>query len=305
MSAAWRLVCDAGGTNVRFARAFGNELHACRSYLVSRFDTYWSALDAYLAETGGADSCAEAVVGAAGPVEQGAVKLTNAPWVIDANEVQVRIGQRCRLINDLEAAAFCIPGLKDGEYIPLGSVSPDLSIAKRVLAANLGTGFGAAALLASPRWISCPSEAGHMSLSMLGECADGLAVSFPTVESLLSGNGLAALHRSLNPSSDAAAETLFADASSDAGCARTLDIFSRILGNVLGNLTLAVAAWDGVFLFGSVAASFSSAADARLLRDAFENKDKMRTRMKQVPLVMVTKQDAALAGLAAVSFNDA
>jgi glucokinase len=89
-------------------------------------------------------------------------------------------------------------------------------------------------------------------------------------------------------------------ANADLGCAKVLHYFTRVLGDVLGNLALAVAAWDGVFLYGGVARAFGGVASVDLLRQAFENKGVMSERMRRIPIALVVKEDAALVGLAAV-----
>ena len=67
---------------------------------------------------------------------------------------------------------------------------------------------------------------------------------------------------------------------------------------MLGNQVLAVAAWDGVFLCGSVARSLVNTADLAILRQAFEGTGRMSGWMKRVPIAFLTEEYPALAGLA-------
>ncbi len=161
----WRLIADVGGTNIRFARVFDEDNVLERgSYPVSRFSSFLDAMRTYADETGGLAGCSGAAIGAAGPVAHGSAKLTNVSWTIQETEVSAEIGAPCTLINDVEAAAFCIPTLSSSEFIVLGQNAPNLETAHRLLAANIGTGFGAATLVRTPGgWFSLPSEAGHMS----------------------------------------------------------------------------------------------------------------------------------------------
>lgn len=300
----WRLVADVGGTNVRFARAIDEEnVVDPVSYLVSRFDGFLAALRAYADEIeGGLSNCAGAAIGAAGPVHAGSAKLTNIPWAIHESEVAAEIGAPCTLVNDVEAAAYCVPGLAPHEFVRLGGAEPELAMAHRLLAANIGTGFGAATLIkAKGEWVSAPSEAGHMSLRLPEAHAPRLRAKFRSVEDVLSGRGVVNLHAALAdaPSALNGAE-IFARAASAPECAATLDLFTQIAGDVLSNLALAVAAWDGVFLFGSVAKGFAAVADHARLREAFENKGPMSDLMRRIPIALVDKEDAALFGLAAL-----
>ena len=187
----WRLVADVGGTNVRFARVFDedNVVERC-SYLVSRFDSFLGALRAYADETGGLAGCSGAAIGAAGPVALGSARLTNISWTIHETEVSAEVGVPCMLINDVEAAAHCLPTLSIGELIVLGDLAPNLETAHRLLVVDIGTGFGAATLVRNTNeWFSSPSEAGHMSLRLPKGYEVRLRSRFKSVEHALSGRG--------------------------------------------------------------------------------------------------------------------
>ena len=300
----WRLISDVGGTNVRFARVIDedNVVDRC-SYLVSGFGGFLDALRAYTGEIGsGLSDCSGAAIGAAGPIHAGSASLTNISWTISESEVADEIGAPCTLVNDVEAAAYAIPGLAAHEIWPLGGAAPKLDTAHRLLAANIGTGFGAATLVRTPAgWFSAASEAGHMSLPLSDANAARLRPRFRSVEDVLSGRGVVNLHAALTGTPDELdAADIFGRASSDPLCRATLDFFTEIAGDVLGNLALGVAAWDGVFLFGSVAKGFAGIADHTRFRKAFENKGPMSEWMKRVPVALVEKEDASLFGLAAL-----
>lgn len=300
----WRLIADVGGTNVRFARVIDEENVVDRcSYLVSRFESFLDALRAYAEETDcGLSGCSGAAIGAAGPVAMGSAHLTNIAWVIQEAEVAGEIGAPCMLVNDVEAAAYCIPGLASSEFLVIGDVAPKLETAHRLLAANIGTGFGAATLVRTPSgWFSSPSEAGHMSLPLPEGDEASLRPRFKSVEHVLSGRGLSNLHSAL--AKDEAvleAADICSHAASDPKCLATLNFFTHIAGDVLGNLALAVTAWDGVFLFGSVAKGFARVASHARFREAFEDKGAMSEWMKRIPVALVEKEDAAMFGLAAL-----
>lgn len=298
---AWRLIADVGGTNVRFGRVFDEDNVVERySYLVARFDSFLDALRAYADDTGGLGACSGAAIGAAGPVASGAVKLTNISWLIQETEIADEIGAPCTVVNDVEAAAYCIPLLSGKEFMVLGREAPKLDTAHRLLATNIGTGFGAASLVRTAvGWLSSPSEAGHMSLPLPEEHEATLRPAFKTVEHILSGSGLANLNAKLGDHATGyTAAEICTRSGADPRCAATLKLFTQIAGDVFGNLALAFAAWDGVFLFGSVAKGFAHVADHGALRKAFENKGPMSELMRRVPLALVEKEDAALYGLA-------
>ncbi len=300
---AWRLVSDVGGTNARFARATeAGSLLSWRSYPVGRFASFLCAVETYLEDTGGLMGCTSAAIGAAGPVACGAVKLTNAAWYISESEVSEALGVPSVLVNDVEAVGFSVPAMAVSDFAMVGGLQPNLTASNRFILANIGTGFGAATLVkAGGEWISCPSEAGHMSLNLAAGFNQTLRLKFTFVEQVLSGRGLCNLYAAITdsvPPHDAA--EIVDRSNSDAHSAFALQIFIEILGDVLGNLALTVAAWDGVFLCGSVARGLANVAGLSQLRHAFEDKGRMREWMRQIPIAIIVREDAALAGLSVV-----
>jgi glucokinase len=296
----WRLISDAGGTNVRFARASAGGINAIQAYHVSRFPSFATAMRAYLDQTGGAQGCTGAAIAAAGPVARGRVSFTNSDWEISESGVAGELGVPCRLINDVEAVAFSVAGISDADFTTVGTLTPDLAATHRILVANIGTGFGAATLIkADSTWVSCPSEAGHMSLAFQDWPDIAMQRQFPSVEHVLSGRGICDLYAALSKSDAAAsAAGIFAHAEADPHRAATLELFTKVAGSVLGNLVLATAAWDGVFLCGSVARSLAMTEDPALFRQAFEGTGRMSAKLRCVPVALLNGENPALAGLA-------
>jgi glucokinase len=248
-----------------------------------------------------------AAIGAAGPVSSGKVSLTNLAWEISESGVASVLGAPCKIINDVEAVAFSVPGISAAGYTAIGTLAPNLAALQRVSVANIGTGFGAATLLRTDGlWVSCPSEAGHVSLSFPDWGDTGLQRQFPSVEHVLSGRGIANLHAALSKRpTELTAADIFSRAGSDPDCAATLTLFTRIAGNVLGNLVLSSAAWDGVFLCGSVARSLATSADLSVFREAFEGTGPRNAWLKRVPVALLTDENPALAGLAVLPLPSA
>lgn len=140
-----------------------------------------------------------------------------------------------------------------------------------------------------------------MSLNFMDWGGNNLKQQFTSVEDVLSGRGLCNLHAAIaNTEPCDSPASIVARAGDDAHCAAALRLFTQIAGNVLGDLVLAVAAWDGVFLFGSVAKGLAQAGDLSLLRQAFEGTGRMSSWKKQIPLSLITTGDAAMVGLAAL-----
>jgi glucokinase len=302
-----RLVADSGGTNVRFAiaDAAGN-IERLQTYLATDFPQFIDALRAYLKTLGEPPHLDAGVIAAAGPIDDGRVKLTNNDWTINRDEASAALsGAPVMLVNDLEAVAAALPHLAADDLDPVGVPAFKQPKTLTMLAVNIGTGFGAAsALRRGGKWWTHPSEAGHMTL---GTLTTGETDPWPedaVIESLLSGQGVVDLYRRLavtarkttEPIKDAS--DVFARASSDAIAARAVDIFTTMFGRVVGDLVLATAAWGGVYLCGSVALGWSEIADPKKFRDEFTRKGAMQTRIQRVPTAAIRRENVSLFGLA-------
>lgn len=307
---SWRLLADIGGTNARFARSGPDgEISAHRNYSVSDFADFDSALRSYLIETESETPCGSAAICAAGPVLDGQVQLTNVPWrICEAATSQLLGNVPVRLINDLEAVALALPYLNRTDVRPIGDIREFPSGPPRMLALNVGTGFGAAAIFRmGDRWVTCPSEAGHMSLGAQNEAelallAKGDSSKF-MVEDALSGQGLVTLYRKQcyrqgTEIVAATAQEVFARAASNAAAEKLLRQFTIWLGRVAGDLALASAAWGGVFLTGGVIQGWCSVASSRLFRANFEAGGKMQERLRRTYTGVITRDDVSLLGLA-------
>ena len=294
---ARRLVADTGGTNVRFAVADekGN-LDRVKIFQTADFPTFLDAFDAYRADAGGLKEIAAGAIAAAGPVDGDAVKLTNNEWIVDRTKLSALMGGvPVALVNDLEAVAAALPHLTADDLTTLGTVAPVRPERRTMIAVNVGTGFGAAsAIWRDGRWYTCPSESGHMTLGPV----EGLPAD-TSVEDVLSGAGLARLYQRLAGGPDSRmASDVFALAASDAAAARTLEVFTDVLGRVAGDLTLATCAWGGAYLCGSVATAWAGVTDIGRFRAEFTHKGPMRSRMQNVPTTVIRRDIAALYGLA-------
>ena len=305
----WRLAADVGGSTASFARArTDGSLDAVARYPVRRYPSFMVALETYLAHSGGIAGCSGVAIAAAGPLIDGAIRLTNGTWRVDTRTLTERFGKiPVRLMNDLTAVASALPRLAADAVVAVGETGAVVASDASKLAINAGTGFGAA-VLATP--VSGPlalaSEAGHMSLPsprtlQLGALRDG-DPPFQCIEDVLSGPGLARLYgwisgeREGTVSGPAPAE-IFARLDRDDAARETLRAFTILLGQVVGDLVLAHGAWGGAYLCGGIARAWLAVADAGLFREHMTAKGKMSTIMATVPTFCIIDDDAALLGL--------
>jgi glucokinase len=301
-----RLVADVGGSNVRFAIADADgRLAQATSYLIADFASFADALQSYLTATGHPKFGAGAIA-AAGPIDGGRVDITNNNWSIDRAEVSVALGGvPVAIVNDLEAMAAALPYLGPDDYAAIGAPAPRQGDHRTMLAFNVGTGLGAAsALFRAGRWWTAPSEAGHMTLGPLIRDGIEIAAEGASIESVLSGAGVVALHRrilqdqGISQHSLRDASEVFARIGRDAAAARTVALLTVVLGRIAGDLVLATASWGGVYFCGSVATAWAALADPAQFRDEFVRKGPMQPRMLHVPSAVIRREHAALFGLA-------
>jgi len=143
-------------------------------------------------------------ISAAGPVKDGAIQLTNAPWAIHASEISEHFGFSVHLINDFTAISYAVVLLDAAnrkEITPIlhtdGSEPlPGTGVAL-VVGAGTGLGVGFVDKHVDGSCIVYPSEGGHSSLP----CWDDLSLAFfrwlkakigfdPGIELAVSGQGI-------------------------------------------------------------------------------------------------------------------
>jgi glucokinase len=287
------LVADVGGTNTRFALADANGIIAGSTarYVNCEVDSFVDAAQSYLSTVIGVKptSLCAAI---AGPVSGGSGKLTNGDWVFESGVLSRVLGmKRAHLLNDLAALGYALDVLPDDLVTQVGGGKPQGS---QALVAGIATGFNISLCHAGH---VMEAELGHASLPnsvmdvlqrVIGEKADG----FRTVEALFSGGGISALHTSLGfDATDPAAITLQAG--------ETVALFAEALGVFCREMTYQYMPLAGLYFNGSVARAILGSAIAGEIVSAESGKDKaFLGRFGQVPLYLITEDNAALYGCA-------
>jgi glucokinase len=264
-----------------------------------------------------------ACFGVPGPIVGGVSHATNVHWTMEEGALAraLRVSG-ARLINDLEATAYGMLQLKDGEVATLQQGHPLPSRAQiAVIAAGTGLGEAGLAPLPGGRWRSVASEGGHSDFAPRGaqqlELLEYLSGKFDHVsfERVLSGPGLVNIYeflkaRSPDPeppqladefarAADAAAViSENAIAGRDGRCAEALRIFAEIYGAEASNLALKFLALGGVYLGGGIAPKILPALTAGGFMRAFLAKGRLDKVLADIPVRVSLNPGAALVGAA-------
>jgi glucokinase len=307
------LVCDTGGTNVRFALV--SEPGAALSEIVHlRTDDYpglAEAIEAAAPKLGSRPR--SAIACGAGPVVGRTLKLTNAPWVMDGPEAARRTGlAQGLLLNDFEAQALSLPAVPEAWVKRIGPLAFGPEGPQVIL--GPGTGLGVAALVeADGRFTAVSSEACHIDFGPLWpeefalwphlERAHGRVTS----ESVISGVGMARVHRArmmaqghADPHLDPPAVTAAAQAEPDGEAATSLRLYWRIVARFAGDMAVTFVATGGLTLAGGVLPRVLDFLDEAAFRQAFEAKAPVDGLAKRIPTRLVTREETVLLGMAAI-----
>lgn len=313
------LIGDVGGTNARFAIAGTDEAGIARfpDEQGANFPTIDDAIANALDKS--ATKPRSAVLALAGPIRGDAVPLTNSPWVVEPKRLIKRFGfEEVILLNDFEALSLSLADLQPADLDPIGGGAMEPMRPRVVL--GPGTGLGAAALIhARGTWVPVPGEGGHVDLAPVTERdfeiwphIEKPGPGSVSGETLLCGSGLVRLYRAVSATRGVAATLAtppdIAKAGlggNDAAAKETLDLFAAYLGRLAGDLALVFVATGGVYLAGGITGHIAPALKTGAFREAFLDKYPHRPLLDRMATAIITKPDAALAGIAAFARNPA
>jgi len=307
------LVADIGGTNCRLSlvEESGAPHRPLARIGTGSHATPEAALESVLVTL--TQRPRSAVLAVAGPLEGRSAQLTNASWHFDGPQLGRALGlEQGLLVNDFEAQAASLAVLDQTGLATLIAGEPEPDGTRLVL--GPGTGFGAAALVTrGPRGMLVPTEAGHIGIGPEDPTEEkiwpALTAGLPrvTVEGLLSGGGLVRFHRAVAQQSGlvephvSAADVTTMALDGDPAALMAVVCFWRLLARVAGDLALAFKATGGVYIAGGIVPRLLPLADRATLQAVFQNKPPMEELASRFALHVVTAQDGAEHGLAAIA----
>ncbi len=314
MSQDLLLLGDIGGTHARFALSEGAGLPQAKVLEVSDHPTPEAAIAAFLEELAPERPPRRAALACAGPVEKGAVRLTNSSWHVEAAELKRRFDlEQVILVNDFGAVAWALPVLPPESLRAIGGGRARRDQPAVVL--GPGTGLGVATYLPGPSGAEesgrvIVGEGGHGTMPAADDREAAVLsrlrarLGHVSAERVISGDGLVNLYETI-----AALEGLDApprsaaqisDAALAGGCPASLaalDMFCALLGTLAGNMALAMGAAGGVYIAGGIVPRVVEHFAASGFRDRFEAKGRFRPYLREIPTYVILQPQLGLLGL--------
>lgn len=294
-----------------------------RIFTTLDYDSLETIIEEFLASQPGARARVRAAsFGVAGPIVEQVARLTNVNWHVDAAAIARRFSfPRVTLLNDLQAMAYSVPVLEEGELVKLQEGRGVATGNAALIAA--GTGLGEALLHnVEGRFIPSPTEGGHADFAPRTTEEIGLLQELlrtygrADYERVLSGPGLVNVHRYTHPHGCPVCEPSVDPAHAPSlisrsalehrcpQCVEALRLFVTIYGAEAGNLALRSVASAGVFVGGGIAPKILPALQTGEFMAAFRDKAPMAEFAALVPVAVILNDRAGLLG-AAVHANHA
>ncbi len=308
---------DLGGTHVRFAVAeVANGKFVGLGETVTLKSGDYDGIPAAWADAErhhGAALPKAAALSVAGPVVDGAVKLTNLPWRIEQAALERELGlDALVLVNDFEAVGHAVAQAGASDFRHLCGPDRGLLGEGVISIVGPGTGLGVAQLWRSDGgYRIVPSEGGHIGFAPVDEFEDGLLHRLRqrfdrvSVERVAAGPGISDIYEALggrdgcdsDPFEDKNIWTRGTDGHEPMAEA-AIERFCLVLGSVAGDLALAHGA-DGVVIAGGVGRRLRDFLPTSGFGERFVAKGRFSEAMKALPVKIITLAEPGLIGAAA------
>lgn len=306
-------VADIGGTNARFALAAidGRDARLLGEPVTLATSDYPSFGDAWRAFANANPDAESNALGLAfaGPVDGGAIRLTNNAWSIDRDSLGALGIDRSVIVNDFGAIAHAVATLGDAHFEPLCGPAGPLPRDGVTTILGPGTGLGVAMVVARDGdWTVLETEGGHVDFAPTDAIEDALLsrlramLGRVSVERVASGPGLGHVHRALSGIDAEGDSELWKRAlgGEDQALAQSLDRWCAILGGFAGDLALVHGA-DRVVIAGGLGFRLRGVLPRSHFAARFSAKPPFVDRMRAIPVRMLAHPQPGLLG-AAVAF---
>lgn len=260
-------------------------------------------------------------LGIAGPIVNQRCQTTNLPWVIDAQELSLKLGtRRVKLLNDLEAMAVGMLHSSADDLVELNPNAQHQDGNIAVIAA--GTGLGEAILYwDGERHQPIATEGGHTDFAAQTEQQDQFLIylrnqlnGHVSWERVLSGDGFGCLYDFLaasnfaQPCSAVENGSPTADRSAlisqlginneDPLCAEVVRLFVELYAAEAGNLALKCLSTGGIFIGGGIGPKIRTALEDGRFMSNFTAKGRFQPLLEQISVTLSLNPNTPLIGAA-------
>ena len=325
------LAADLGGTKTILA-IYTNENHPKKLfnkyYISSEWKSFDSIFEDFFKQLPSHISLPEnGCIGVAGPTNDQKVKITNLNWDIDANKLSlISKINNIELINDFSVLIYGIPFFKEDQYeVIQGDFNFDYHKSQEFFAIiGAGTGLGMSRGLVTSKAISVfPSEGGHREFSPRSEdewklvnwLKKRLNLQRISIERIVSGTGLGMIARwKLDDSNELNHpfqkvlkqidnSDLVIDLPSlvwelankkDKLMSEALQLWLNAYGSAAGDLALQELCSSGLWISGGTAIKNLNGINSSNFLDAFSNKGRFQSYLKEIPLIVLKDPEATL-----------
>ena len=306
------MTVDIGGTHARFALATlaggrVTSLGEAVTLAVAEHASFEAAWEAYAGQVGRALP-RHAAIALAGPTEGETLRLTNNAWVIRPADLPSLGIEQHALINDFAAVAYAVAQLGQEHFRDVCGPDGPLPADGIVSIVGPGTGLGVAQLVRREgRAQVIATEGGHIGFAPTDEFEGRLLAvlrdRFGRVseERVVSGPGLGHIYDVLGGGGWPGSEKGLWQAalgSEDRLAVAALDRFLAVLGGVAGDIALAQGA-QAVVIGGGLGQRLGDRLAGSGFGERFVAKGRFETRMKAMPVKLVTHPQPGLFGAAA------
>jgi glucokinase len=311
---------DIGGTTARFVmadseRPVGDQLQAVHRYDSQSFTDFEALLTTYLVDAGLQDSKLDLLcLALPGQITGRQARLTNLPWVLDADNIRHRFNvSTVVLVNDFQAACEGLDSLQADDVVNINAGHRQMDRPRVVT--GVGTGLGMAWQLpdSSPQ----VTEGGHVDFAPVDEQQDSLLQylrkSYPahvSYERILSGSGLAMLYQFVCTEAGMQQESEISPAAvssrAEEGDELAIDamrLFVRILAGFAGNLALLFQPFAGLYIAGGIAPKIHKWLNSDEFIEYYSAKGRMSSLVLRVPVILITNENVGLQGALSYAYK--
>lgn len=310
------VVCDVGGTHVRFAVAKLDGYHVSVgvpvTFRAAQYENLECAWEEFSRRLEG-PAPRRAALAVACPVDGPILQLTNNNWSIDPRALLTRAGlDQLVVINDLAAVGHAVLRMTPADFLHICGPDVELPDTGVISVVGLGTGLGVAHVVRRDGGaVVTATEGGHTAFAALDDFDDALLnrlrVHFGrvSIERLASGPGLAHFYDSVAagrgdarswPSDDALWKA--AVGGEDESARLALGRICKTLSSGIGDIALSHGA-GAVVISGTLARRLSTRLAGPCFSENFTAKGRFESRMKRIPVKIITHPEPGLLGAAA------